>query len=174
MYPKHIITEWLLNTKEKDLIVYIYKIDDVTFKEIWKVSQYMQKEYGPLSFYGLYMASWEKIDANIINIIDINKNIKINLIDYKEIKNYIFVKKKLFQDLIIQTIKISQKNNKSWRPVKDNIFITYSGKVINMNYGKKIYDIVEVYKKLRLYCNIKDNGDIYILVFILLFLLYHY
>lgn len=162
MYPKHIITEWLLNTKEKDLIVYIYKIDDVTFKEIWKVSQYMQKEYGPLSFYGLYMASWEKIDANIINIIDINKNIKINLIDYKEIKNYIFVKKKLFQDLIIQTIKISQKNNKSWRPVKDNIFITYSGKVINMNYGKKIYDIVEVYKKLRLYCNIKDNGDIYI------------
>ena len=162
MYPKNIITEWLLNTKENDLTVYIYKIDDITFKDIWKVSQYMQKEYGPLSFYGLYMASWKKININNINIIDINKNIKVNIVDYKEIKNYTFIKKKLFQDLIIQTIKNSQKNNKTWRPIKDNVFITYSGKILNMYYGKKVYDIIEVYKKLKLYCTIKNNGNIYI------------
>jgi FtsZ-binding cell division protein ZapB len=158
IYPKHIITEWKLNTKENELTFYIYKINS-TFKDIFKISQYMQEKYGPLSFCGLYVVSWEKLD---IDIIKTNKKIDIDLINYKEIKNYSFVKKKLLQELIIQTIKIKQKNNKIWKPIKDNIFITHKGKIINIYYGKKVQDIVEVYKKLRLYCSIKNNGDIYI------------
>lgn len=158
IYPKHIITEWKLNTKENELTFYIYKVNS-TFKDIFKISQYMQENYGPLSFCGLYVASWEKLD---IDIIKTNKKIDIDLINYKEIKNYSFVKKKLLQELIIQTIKIKQKNNKIWKPIKDNIFITHKGKIINIYYGKKVQDIVEVYKKLRLYCSIKNNGDIYI------------
>lgn len=161
MYPKHIITEWLLNTKEKELTFYIYKIN-ITFNNIFKVSQYMQENYGPLSFCGLYVASWKRMENLNINITEINKNINIDLIDHKEINNYTFVKKKLLQDLIIQTIKIKQKNNKIWKPIKDNIFITHKGKIINIYHGKKIQDIVEVYRKLKLYCNIKSNGDIYI------------
>lgn len=160
MYPDHIITEWLLDINENDLTFYIYKIDNITFKDIWVVSQSMQKEYGILSFYGLYVATWNQFNFKNVNIA--NKNIELNIADCKTIKNYMFVKKKLLQDLIIQSIKMSQTNNEIWRPVKDNTFITYKGKIVNIFYGKKVCDVVEVYKKLKLFCNIKSDGSIYI------------
>ena len=158
MYPKHIITEWLLDINEKDLVFYIYKINNVTFKNIWKISQHIQKKYEKTSFYGLYMASWNKINDFCIEDI----NVQIVQTNEKDIQNYYYVKKKLLQELIINTIKISQKNNKIWKPIKDNVFITFKGKQINITYGNKVYDIVEVYKKLKLYCTIKSDGSIYI------------
>jgi hypothetical protein len=140
-----------LNIKENDLSLWIYKIEGAKFRDKYNIQTFINCYYNNIDYgiYGLFIIFWEKIE--IYNMDINNKNIYFNLKESNNIKNYIYVKKRLLQQLIMNTIKNKQNNN-NWKYIKDNIFVS------NGQFMKIQEDNLEIYKKLNLSCKIDDNG----------------
>lgn len=165
MNNQYIITEWLLETKDEELNIYIYKLNNFEFRDSFYFNNIAKKSLDLFSIRDTYIGLWKPIE-NIENInFYINKkNITINKINYTEIDNFKLIRKRLMELLISETIKKLQNKNKKWKIMKNNYFMSYDYKdIIIKNYGK--YEKLEVYKKLKINCSVKDNGDIHIIFF---------
>lgn len=165
MDGKYIITEWLLETNSEKLIIFIYKLNNFEFKDSFHFNNIAKNKLELFSIRDTYIALWKPLkNIENINFYINNKNITISEINYIEIENYKNVRKRLMELLITETIKNTQKNNLKWKIMKNNYFMSYNYNNITIkNYGK--YEQLEIYKKLKINCCIKDNGNIHIIFF---------
>ena len=161
----YIITEWLLETKDKDLDIYIYKLNNFEFKDTFLFNTIANKSLDLFSLRDNYIGLWKPIkNIESLKFYVNNKNITISKVNYSTTHNIEAVKKRLIEVLISNTIKKLQKSIKKWKIMKNNYFMSYDYSDISIkNYGKK--EDLEVYKKLKINCTVKDNGDIHIIFF---------
>lgn len=145
--------EIVLNIKESDLTLYIYKIEGMRFINIMDIVFFLKEKYPTIkySIYGIFICVWNKININEFHIYE--KKATLILMNKKVLKKYDYIKNILLERLIINTITNNDLNN--WKSIKRNILITIKGNIINVD-----NNYLEVYKKLIIKCKINDNGYI--------------
>lgn len=163
IYPEHIITEWKLNTKYKDVKIYIYKITNVSFKQMNNV----KKELLNIINDNIICSFGYSIGAlNPFNCNEIKSFFNIEIATIENTEKYNFIKKVITEMLIIESLIKSQYENKKWKIIKDNKFMSLNFETLKLKGFNNTYENIEIYKKLKISCNInEENGDINISFF---------